>query len=177
MNRGTQLGKIKLQDVKRAIDIGKDVLPFVEPAVNKYGPALIDWGQQRGKQAADSLGEARDSFLSKGRQSKTRRSSKSHSRHPARRPWQGSLPADLRKRFLRELREQRLQRSRPQRWVHGDRRLLRRRHDEIGTRRKTLPPTRTSMSVAANPWASAYTHSFAVSATSTSTLTSSSKDQ
>ena len=56
MNRGTQLGKIKLQDVKRAIDIGKDVLPFVEPAVNKYGPALIDWGQQRGKQAADSLG-------------------------------------------------------------------------------------------------------------------------
>lgn len=61
------MGKIKLQDVKRAIDIGKDVLPFVEPAVNKYGPALIDWGQQRGKQAADSLGEARDSFLSKGR--------------------------------------------------------------------------------------------------------------
>lgn len=52
------MGKIKLQDVKRAIDIGKDVLPFVEPAVNKYGPALIDWGQQRGKQAADSLGEA-----------------------------------------------------------------------------------------------------------------------
>lgn len=42
MNRGAQLGKIKLQDVKRAIDIGKDVLSFVEPAVDKYGPALID---------------------------------------------------------------------------------------------------------------------------------------
>lgn len=66
MNRGAQLGKIKLQDVKKAIDIGKDVLPFFEPALDKYGPALIDWGQQRGKQAADSLGEARDSFLSKG---------------------------------------------------------------------------------------------------------------
>lgn len=45
VNRGAQLGKIKLQDVKRAIDIGKDVRPFVEPAVNKYGPALIDWTQ------------------------------------------------------------------------------------------------------------------------------------
>lgn len=49
MNRGTQLGKIKLQDVKKAIDIGKDVLPFVEPAVNKYGPALIDWGAAKGE--------------------------------------------------------------------------------------------------------------------------------
>ena len=65
VNRGAQLGKIKLQDVKRAIDIGKDVRPFVEPAVNKYGPTLIDWTQQRGKQAVDSLGGARDSFLSK----------------------------------------------------------------------------------------------------------------
>ena len=52
MNRGTQLGKIKLQDVKKAIDIGKDVLPFVEPAVNKYGPALIDWGQQKSLEAS-----------------------------------------------------------------------------------------------------------------------------
>ena len=60
VNRGAQLGKIKLQDVKRAIDIGKDVRPFVEPAVNKYGPTLIDWTQQRGKQAVDSLGGARD---------------------------------------------------------------------------------------------------------------------
>ena len=42
MNRGAQLGKIKLQDIKKAIDIGKDVLPFVEPTVNKYVPALID---------------------------------------------------------------------------------------------------------------------------------------
>ena len=45
VNRGAELGKIKLQDVKRAIDIGKDVRPFVEPAVNKYGPTLIDWTQ------------------------------------------------------------------------------------------------------------------------------------
>ena len=67
------MGKIKLQDVKKAIDIGKDVLPFFEPALDKYGPALIDWGQQRGKQAADSLGEARDSFLSKGQAIKDKR--------------------------------------------------------------------------------------------------------
>ena len=66
MNRGAQLGKIELQDVKRAIDIGKDVLPFVKPAVDRFGPALIDWGQQKVKQAADGLGEARDSILSKG---------------------------------------------------------------------------------------------------------------
>ena len=66
VNRGAQLGKIKLQDVKRAIDIGKDVLPFVKPAVDRFGPALIDWGQQKVKQAADGLGEARDSILSKG---------------------------------------------------------------------------------------------------------------
>ena len=66
MNRGAQLGKIKLQDVKRAIDIGKDVLPFVKPAVDRFGSALIDWGQQKVKQAADGLGEARDSILSKG---------------------------------------------------------------------------------------------------------------
>lgn len=56
MNRGAQLGKIELQDVKRAIDIGKDVLPFVKSAVDRFGPALIDWGQQKVKQAADGLG-------------------------------------------------------------------------------------------------------------------------
>lgn len=43
------MGKIKLQDVKKAIDIGKDVLPLVEPAVSKYGPALIDWGATEGQ--------------------------------------------------------------------------------------------------------------------------------
>ena len=65
MNRGAQLGRIKLQDVKRAIDIGKDVLPFVEPAINKFGPILVNWGQQRGQEVADHLGEARGSVVSK----------------------------------------------------------------------------------------------------------------
>lgn len=34
--------------------------------MDRFGPALIDWGQQKVKQAADGLGEARDSILSKG---------------------------------------------------------------------------------------------------------------
>lgn len=58
--------KIKLQDVKRVIDIGKNVLPSAEPAMDKYGPALIDWRQRRGKQVANNLREAGDSILSKG---------------------------------------------------------------------------------------------------------------
>lgn len=94
------MGKIKLQDVKKAIDIGKDVLPFVEPAVNKYGPALIDWGQQRGKQAADSLGEARDSFLSKGRAIKDKKEQQKSLEASRKKAVASSLPPISAKEFF-----------------------------------------------------------------------------
>lgn len=100
MNRGAQLGKIKLQDVKKAIDIGKDVLPFFEPALDKYGPALIDWGQQRGKQAADSLGEARDSFLSKGQAIKDKREQQKSLEAARKKAVASSLPPISAKEFF-----------------------------------------------------------------------------
>lgn len=59
------MGKIKLQDIKRAIDSGKDVPPFVEPVINKYGSAFVDREQKKGKQAADGLEGAKDFILSK----------------------------------------------------------------------------------------------------------------
>ena len=100
VNRGAQLGKIKLQDVKRAIDIGKDVRPFVEPAVNKYGPTLIDWTQQRGKQAVDSLGGARDSFLSKSQAIKDKKERRKSLEAARKKAVASSLPPISAKEFF-----------------------------------------------------------------------------
>ena len=94
------MGKIKLQDVKRAIDIGKDVLPFVEPAVKKYGPALIYWGQQRGKQAAGSLVKARDSFLSKGQALKDKKEQQKSLEAARKKAAASSLPPISAKEFF-----------------------------------------------------------------------------
>lgn len=34
--------KIGLGDIKNAIDFGKEVLPYVEPTVKKYGPIVAE---------------------------------------------------------------------------------------------------------------------------------------
>lgn len=64
------MGKIKLQDVKKAVDIGKDVLPFVEPVIDKYAPVVVGWRQKKGKQAADGIEGAKDSILAKAQEFK-----------------------------------------------------------------------------------------------------------
>lgn len=75
-------------------------MPFVEPAVNKYGPALIDWGQRRGKQAADSLGEAKDSFLSKGQAIKDKKEQKKSLEVARKKAVASSLPPISAKEFF-----------------------------------------------------------------------------
>lgn len=68
--------------------------------MNKYGPALIDWGQQRGKQAADSLGEARDSFLSKGRAIKDKKEQQKSLEASRKKAVASSLPPISAKEFF-----------------------------------------------------------------------------
>lgn len=100
VNRGAQLGKIKLQDVKGAIDIGKDVLSFVKPAMDKHVPALIDWGQRRGKQAADNLGKVRDSILSKGQAIKDKKGQQKSLEAARKKAVASSLPPISAKKFF-----------------------------------------------------------------------------
>ena len=43
--------KIGLGDIKNAIDFGKEVLPYVEPAVKKYAPIVAEQFAKKAEQA------------------------------------------------------------------------------------------------------------------------------
>ena len=47
--------KIGLGDIKKAIDFGKEVLPYVEPTVKKYGPIVAEQISQKAGQAGNAL--------------------------------------------------------------------------------------------------------------------------
>ena len=68
--------------------------------MNKYGPALIDWTQQRGKQAADSLGGARDSFLSKSQAIKDKKERRKSLEAARKKAVASSLPPISAKEFF-----------------------------------------------------------------------------
>lgn len=47
--------KIGLGDIKNAIDFGKEVLPYVEPTVKKYGPIVAEQISQKARQAGNAV--------------------------------------------------------------------------------------------------------------------------
>ena len=47
--------KIGLGDIKNAIDFGKEVLPYVEPTVKKYGPIVAEQISQKAGQAGNAV--------------------------------------------------------------------------------------------------------------------------
>ncbi len=55
--------KIGLGDIKNAIDFGKEVLPYVEPAVKKYGPIVAEQISQKAGQAGDAVKSAQSAVF------------------------------------------------------------------------------------------------------------------
>ena len=65
--------KIGLGDIKKAVDIGKEVLPYVEPAVKKYAPIVAEQFGKKLDRLAMLLKVSRVLFLKRLNKSKTTR--------------------------------------------------------------------------------------------------------
>ena len=100
MNRGAQLGKIKLQDVKRAIDIGKDVLPFFRTRLGVIRTRSNRLGATEGKAGSRQSGRRRDSLLSKGQAIKDKREQQKSLEAARKKAVASSLPPISAKEFF-----------------------------------------------------------------------------
>lgn len=64
------MAKIKLQDVKNAIDVGKEVLPIVDPIIREHAPEVVERAVQKARQAGRVAAGARDGVFGKIQQRK-----------------------------------------------------------------------------------------------------------
>ena len=62
--------KIGLGDIKNAIDFGKEVLPYVEPTVKKYGPIVAEQISQKAGQAGNAVKGFQGAVFEKAQQIK-----------------------------------------------------------------------------------------------------------
>ena len=85
--------KIKLQDVKNAVDLGKDLLPIVEPVFELYAPKVADQIQKKAKQVSDGAGDAKESVLKKIQQRKDGMEQKAALERDRKKAVAGALPS------------------------------------------------------------------------------------
>lgn len=55
--------KIQLKDVQKAIKVGKEVLPMVQPYIEQYAPMIIEQVQEKANLAAENGKKAKLEFL------------------------------------------------------------------------------------------------------------------
>lgn len=68
--------KIGLGDIKKAIDFGKEVLPYVEPTVKKYGPIVAEQISQKAGQAGNAVKGFQGAVFEKAQQIKDNKAHK-----------------------------------------------------------------------------------------------------
>lgn len=68
--------KIGLGDIKNAIDFGKEVLPYVEPTVKKYGPIVAEQISQKAGQAGNAVKGFQGAVFEKAQQIKDNKAHK-----------------------------------------------------------------------------------------------------
>ena len=85
--------KIKLQDVKNAVDLGKDLLPIVAPVFELYAPKVADQIQKKAKQVSDGAGDAKESVLKKIQQRKDGMEQKAALERDRKKAVAGALPS------------------------------------------------------------------------------------
>lgn len=66
----SHMAKIKLQDVKKAVDIGKEAMPLIKPIVEKHGPKVADQAEKMMHQAGSAVDGAKDFIAAKIQQHK-----------------------------------------------------------------------------------------------------------
>lgn len=62
--------KVDLQDVKKAVDFAREMMPLFEPYIKKHGPEVVERVAERARKAADSADEARKNAFEKIKQRK-----------------------------------------------------------------------------------------------------------
>lgn len=68
--------KIGLGDIKKAIDFGREVLPYVEPTVKKYGPIVAEQISQKAGQAGNAVKGFQGAVFEKAQQIKDNKAHK-----------------------------------------------------------------------------------------------------
>lgn len=68
--------KIGLGDIKNAIDFGREVLPYVEPTVKKYGPIVVEQISQKAGQAGNAVKGFQGAVFEKAQQIKDNKAHK-----------------------------------------------------------------------------------------------------
>lgn len=65
--------KIQLKDVQKAIKVGKEVLPMVQPYIEQYAPMIIEQVQEKANLAAENGKKAKLSSLTASRRKRKSR--------------------------------------------------------------------------------------------------------
>lgn len=87
-----KMAKIKLQDVRNVVSIGKEVLPLMEPTLKKYGSIAAEQVGQKAKQAGEAFGGVRASVAEKVQQRKDAKYSKKTADEARKRAVESSIP-------------------------------------------------------------------------------------
>lgn len=87
------MAKIKLQDVKKAIDIVKTTMPLIEPVVKKHGPKVAEQAGRIAHHAGNAVGDTKRSIASKLQQQKVGWEQKRASEEDKRKAIANSLPS------------------------------------------------------------------------------------
>lgn len=54
------MAKIKLRDVKNAVDTVREVMPIIEPLVREHGPKVVDQAEKIAHQAGNAVDDAKE---------------------------------------------------------------------------------------------------------------------
>lgn len=64
------MAKIKLRDVKNAVDTVREVMPIIEPLVREHGPKVVDQAEKIAHQAGNAVDDAKRTITEKIQQHK-----------------------------------------------------------------------------------------------------------
>ena len=100
--------KIKLQDLqkvinlgKNAMDLGKEVLPALQPVIEKYAPKVVEQVQEKADEAARNGKNARLAFLNNLQEKKEAKEQSKATEETRKKAVASSLPPITAKEFYR----------------------------------------------------------------------------
>ncbi len=93
--------KIQLKDVQKAIKVGKEVLPMVQPYIEQYAPMIIEQVQEKANLAAENGKKAKLEFLNGIQEKKEIKELSKAADDSRKKTVSSSLPPITAKAFLR----------------------------------------------------------------------------
>ncbi len=100
--------KVKIQDLekvvglgRKAVDLGKDVLPMLQPVIEKYAPMVVEQVQEKADEATRNGKNAKLAFLNNRQEKKEAKEQSKASEEARRKTVASSLPAITAKEFYK----------------------------------------------------------------------------